>query len=171
MGGELTNVGEYAVSILNEKNISIDCAHSNKKSFYCLLEKAKYLICSHTAFEWIFPHRRNIDKEQVKAILQKGGIIGLVGVGHFLTGIKDIKKNYKQAFYEHLQGYLQEFGSDGLCIATDFYGSDATVYPNGNYEFVYGLKNDLIKSGVSENDICKIFYKNAFNYFYRGNKV
>ncbi len=167
----LTEVGEFTVGLLNQKKICIDCAHSNKKSFYKLAEKANYLICSHTAFEWIFPHRRNIDKEQVKILLQKGGIVGLVGVGHFLTGIKGIKKNYEQAFYEHLQGYLQEFGTQGLCVATDFYGSDATVYSNGNYEFIYRLKNDLVKSGLTENDISKIFYKNAFNYFESMQKV
>ena len=43
-GGGLTNAGEVAVTFLNENNICIDCAHSNKKSFYQLLEKAKYLL-------------------------------------------------------------------------------------------------------------------------------
>ena len=52
-----------------------------------------------------------------------------------------------------MQGYLQEFGTQGLCIATDFYGSDARVYPDGNYQFIYRLKNDLVKSGLSENEI------------------
>ena len=163
--GDLTNEGRLVVKLLNEKGVVVDCAHSNKKSFYSLLEHSNRLICSHSAFEWVFPHKRNLDKAQVKALIDRGGIIGLVGVGHFLTGIKGSKKNYEQAFFEHLYGYIQQFGSKALCIATDFYGSDATVYEDGDYNFIYNLKNKLVKSGINDSDIDNILYKNALNYF------
>lgn len=161
----LTKWGKLAVEKINDNNCVIDSSHCNKQTFYQLVEKSKKLICSHTAFEWIFPHRRNLDKNQIECILQKGGVVGLVGVGHFLTGIKGIKKNYESAFYEHIQGYLQNFGAKGLVLSTDFYGSDELLYPNGKYHFFYRLKNSLLKSGVSESDIEKIFYKNACDFF------
>lgn len=164
-GGELTNSGKYFISLLNKSGHAVDCAHANQKSFYQIVEQAKRPICSHTAFQWIYPHKRNIDKEQVEAILKKGGIIGLIGVGHFLTGIKGSTKNFEQAFYLHLENYLNHFGANGLCIGSDFYGSNAPMCSDGDYTFTQRLQEKLINWGVGVNDREKILYKNALNFF------
>ena len=106
-----------------------------------------------------------IDKEQIKVILQKNGIIGLIGVGHFLTGIKGNKKNYEEAFFCHLENYLNEFGSKGLCIGSDFYGSDALVCESGDYSFVKKIVKRLELWGVSSKDINNLLYENAMHFF------
>lgn len=164
-GGSLTKHGVYAIKLINGYGVAVDCSHANQKSFYAICENSKRVICSHTAFSWIFAHKRNITKEQVKAIILKKGIIGVIGVGHFLSGVKGSIKNYQSAFYEHIQGFLQEFGANNLAIGSDFFGSDAPVFLEAKYHFLYEILNKLAKSGVSENDIKRIAYKNAQNYF------
>ena len=163
--GDLTKYGEFFISQLNSFNIAVDCAHSNEKSFYSIVSRADRVLCSHTALKWIYPHKRNIDKEQIKVILQKNGIIGLIGVGHFLTGIKGNKKNYEDAFFCHLENYLNEFGSSGLCIGSDFYGSDALVCESGDYSFVKKIVKRLALWGVSSKDINNLLYENAMHFF------
>ncbi|MBQ3572804.1 MAG: membrane dipeptidase [Clostridia bacterium] len=163
--GNLTEYGKVFVKGLNKKRCVVDCAHANKKSFYSLCEHADRVICSHTAFDWVYPHRRNIDKEQVKTILQKGGIIGLIGVGHFLSGVKDKLKNYEQALLLHIERYVEEFGVAGLAIGSDFYGSDAPVYTDGDYGFTQSLFEKLLSRGFTKEEINMILYKNAFEFF------
>lgn len=164
--GGLKLAGKKFIQILNLKNAVIDTAHLNEKSFFETAEYANKLICSHTAFSSVFAHKRNLTDTQIKVVLQKKGIVGLVAVGHFLTGAKKSISAYENAFYEHIDGFLQKFGAKNLCVATDFYGSDAPVFLNGDYSFVQRLQQSLEKRGVSSNDISAILYKNAFSYFY-----
>ncbi len=162
--GELTKCGEIFISALNGNKVAVDVAHSNKKSFYQIVSRAKRVLCSHTAFEWIYPHRRNLDEMQVKAILNKGGIIGLIGVGHFLSGIKNAKGR-EEAFFNQLEGYVKKFGINGLAIGSDFYGSDAPVFADGDYTFVKKLTHVLQKKGMKSGDIERILHTNARLFF------
>ena len=164
--GGLKPAGKTFIKKLNAKNAVIDTAHANLQSFFEIAENAKKVICSHTAFCSVFPHVRNLTDEQIKLIISRGGIIGLLSVGHFLTGAKRSISAYENAFYEHIDWFLQKFGAKNLCIATDFYGSDAPVFLNGDYGFVSGLSVALEKRGVKQKDINAILYQNAVNYFY-----
>ena len=161
----LTAHGEIFIEQSNACNIAVDLAHTNEKSFYQILNKANKVLCSHTAFQWVYPHRRNLDKNQVRAVLDKGGIIGVIAVGHFLSGIKSNNKNYKNAYFEHIKSYLKNFGVNGLCIGSDFYGSDAPVYADGDYGFVQEVHDFFKNIGFSHQDCEKVLYKNAVNFF------
>ena len=158
--GSLTDCGKVFIEELNLSGVAVDVAHSNKQSFYHIIYNARKVLCSHTAFEWIYPHRRNLDEEQVKAILNKGGIVGLIAVGHFLSGIKNAKGR-EDAFCNHLEGYIKKFGVNGLAIGSDFYGSDAPVFLDGDYSFCSRLIRWLSKIGVSSAGIERVLYKNA----------
>lgn len=163
-GGGLTALGKKVVQVLNRKSCAVDCAHSNEKTFYALAQLSNKFLCSHTAFNWIFPHRRNLTKEQVKTIIGKGGIIGLIGVGHFLSGNKG-RRAHEQAFFAHLYDYIENFGAQGLAIGSDFYGSNAPFYTDGDYSFSQKINEELTKKGVSQKMIDKILYKNAVDFF------
>ncbi len=162
--GGLTKYGEIFISALNGNKLAVDVAHSNKNSFYQIVGRAKRVLCSHTAFEWIYPHRRNLDEMQVKAILNKGGIIGLIGVGHFLSGVKNAKGR-EDAFFNQIDGYVKKFGVNGLAIGSDFYGSDAPIFADGDYTFVKKLTQVLQKKGIKSGDIERILYTNARLFF------
>ena len=163
--GGLTVAGRKFIEQVNKLGGVLDVAHINEQGFYELIEIGGKVICSHTAFNFVFAHRRNISEHQIGLILQKGGIVGLVAVGHFLTGAKKSISAYENAFYEHIDGYLQKFGDKGLAIATDFYGSDAPVFSNGNYGFIDMLANKLLSRGINEISVKNILYKNASDFF------
>ncbi len=165
--GGLAEEGKVFISRLNENKVAVDLAHMNKESFFQALEIADRPICSHAAFEWVYPHRRNVDKDQIRYLLQKGGIMGVIGVGHFLSGIKGRDKNFENAYYIHITSYLDNFGEEGLCIGSDFYGSDAPVYKDGDYSFIERFEVNLQNKGVSKGVIEKILYKNATEFFFK----
>jgi microsomal dipeptidase-like Zn-dependent dipeptidase len=87
--GSLTPLGKSIIEKLVAPNIIIDLAHLNRQSFFDvgdILRKHKQpLLCTHTCFAEVHPHARNLDRDQVQAIVDSGGIIGLTLVGDFLS--------------------------------------------------------------------------------------
>lgn len=165
--GGLKSAGKRLIQRLNSKNAVIDTAHANEQSFFEIVKNAKNIICTHTAFKSVYFHVRNLTDEQIKLVIDRNGIIGLVAVGHFLTDEKGDRKAYENAFYEHIDWFLQKFGSKNLCISTDFYGSDAPVFENGDYSFVNRVIRFLQSIGATDSEIKGILYKNAETYFNR----
>lgn len=85
----------------------------------------------------------------------------MIGVNHFL---RTQNLNGESAFNEHIDGFLQKFGVHGLCFGSDFFGSDAPVFTDGDYGAFSRTKAALKKLGLKDTDIQKIFYKNAAEF-------
>ena len=157
----LTSLGRQAVSILNENNMVLDVAHLNSKSFSEVVSIADKIICSHTCFESVNSHIRNLTRSQVSDIISKGGIIGLCFVTEFLGGntIKEILR--------HIDWFLSVFGDDNLCIGSDFYGTVNLPVNMADYMDICNLVSAMIYNGYSDCTISKILYGNAAAYFKR----
>ncbi len=155
----LTSDGRKLIGRLNEKKISVDTAHLNRASFFEVAGRADKIICSHTCFNEVNSHPRNLTSEQICAIIQKGGLVGLCCVTEFLGGttIDDVVR--------HIDWFTSRFGDNYLALGTDFYGT--TNLPEGltSYAGIEKLALALIKHGYSDKSIQKIFYLNAYNYF------
>ena len=78
--GELTGLGKDAIEFLNSANIPLDTAHLNRKSFFEAVTCADKVLCSHTCFDYVCSHPRNLTKEQIAYIIEKNGIIGITFV-------------------------------------------------------------------------------------------
>ena len=119
-GGRLTDLGREVVRRLSEGGIVIDLAHLNRQSFYDVVEllRGKKLFCSHTCFDEVHPHARNLDRAQVQTIVDSDGLIGLTLVPEFLGG----------SVQRHIDYFIGNFGDRNLAIGTDFYGCD--IEPN-----------------------------------------
>ena len=74
---ELKDFGKDVIKELNKFGIMVDLAHINKKSFYPALELADKPIVTHSCLEYVNKHCRNVDDDQIKALVEKNGILGL----------------------------------------------------------------------------------------------
>lgn len=172
--GQLKQDGQKFIEYMNDANIAIDIAHANKKSGMEIIDKANRVLCSHTAFLNFCKHKRNIDQEVIKLIIEKNGIIGLSCVGYFLVEkVNDInlKTDFSlmslatENFFLNLDWFLQKYGCDNIAIGTDFFGSDFILF-NENYRtLLNNIANRLSQKGVSETQIQKIFCKNVEGFF------
>jgi len=115
--GGLTELGKFVVDKLIAAGIYIDLAHLNRRSFFEVPQK---LLCTHTCFAEVHQHPRNLDREQIQAIVDAGGIIGLTLVNEFLGG---------QGIHAHIKYFRDNFGEGNLAIGTDFFGT--TDLPKG----------------------------------------
>lgn len=161
----LKSAGVKFIEKLNLKNIPIDTAHINEYGFYEILDIAKKTLCSHTAFDFIFSHRRNINDAQIKAMISRGGIIGLNCVGHFLTDKKFAPEIAAEAFFKSADLFVQKYGENNLVLGSDFFGSDYIAFKEDYAIFYEELTENFLKRNFAENFLTKFFYKNAVDFF------
>ncbi|MBP3581477.1 MAG: membrane dipeptidase [Clostridia bacterium] len=166
--GRLTNFGKKTVKKLEENNIKIDTAHLNEDSFMDLSKiTANPLFCSHTAFYGLQPNARNLKDYQLKMIIDSGGIIGLCLVSDFINGTKKCTTNDVVA---HIDYFACKFGVNNIAIGTDFYGTNHLPRAISNYKKLTSrLSLALEKLGYTEKSINKIFYENAYSFFFTKN--
>jgi membrane dipeptidase len=165
--GELTSLGKKMIERLLESGIKIDLAHLNRRSFYQVVEHIKSikpseaLLCTHTCFDEINPHNRNLDRDQIQTIVYSGGLVGLTFVAKFLSPHKSVTMD---DVYNHIKYFVDNFGDDNIAIGTDFLG--APQFPDGldGYGGLLGLYKLLLNKGLSESTVNKIFYLNAYKH-------
>ncbi|HEY8390777.1 MAG TPA: membrane dipeptidase [Clostridia bacterium] len=160
----LTQEGKQLLRVLKQNNIVLDTAHLNERTFWdCIDNFDGYIINSHTAFYSIKKHKRNINDEQIKAIIDKKGVIGLSFVGEFLCN-QNIPK--EDDVIRHIDHYLSKFEDKGLCFGTDYFGTQNLPKNLKNYSDISLLVEKLNKIGYNKKVIDRLFYKN-FESFLR----
>ena len=162
--GSLTKKGADIIRLLNENNIALDMSHLNRETFFDAVEKAERVLVSHTCFDNLHSHKRNITDEQIRAIIEKNGVIGLTFVRGFLTNkncatIDDLVK--------HIDYFCSKFSFRNLAIGTDFFGTDNGVVGIDDYSDFYKLKDALRRLGYQNNVIEDITTENARRFLSR----
>jgi len=158
----LTDWGASVSMRLEENKILVDLAHSNEKTFYDFARLTNYpLFCSHTAFDGLKRHPRNLKDYQIKIIVESGGFVGLALVSEFLTEKKHatIDDVCDQILY-----FTTKFGCNNLGFGTDFYGT--TNLPRGikTYADLNKIEKRLLKIGFDQSEVEDIFYNNFIKF-------
>lgn len=153
--GELTEKGMRAVARMNGA-CAVDLAHLNRKSFFRVLELAEKPLCSHTGFN---SHPRSLDGEMISSLISRGGVIGLCAVTAF-TGATTLN-----ALCEVIDGFVQSYGIDFLCLGTDFFGTTDLPRDFNDYSHIDAAREYLKKRGYTDKDIDKIIFGNALRFY------
>lgn len=113
----LTPFGIQVIERMEELDILVDLAHISPKGFFDALNVCKKPpIVSHTAAYAFNPHKRNLTDKQIRAVAERGGVIGVCLYPVFLGG-GDI-----DAFIRHIEHIRNVGGSECVGIGTDFDG-------------------------------------------------
>src|SRR3954471_5352820 len=82
----LTNFGMQVVRECNRLGILVDCSHVGERtSLDAVRESKKPIVISHTAVKKIVDNPRCVSDEQMKAIADKGGAIGITTFSPFIN--------------------------------------------------------------------------------------
>ncbi len=157
--GEFTAFGRRVLERINDRGIATDLSHLNDRSFYPVLEAAKYPFASHTACRDVHHVRRNLTDEQIKLIAKREGVIGLCLYPRFLG-----EGDPFSSFYSHVSHLLFMGLENNIAIGSDFDGAkmDKRLDSADKMDILYYyLKNKGLKGETLE----KLFYKNAHNFF------
>ncbi len=158
----LKNEGKQLIKKLNEKGIAVDCAHISEVGFRDIIDNAEIVVDSHTCFNGVFKHKRNLSDWQLKELVIRGGVVGVTCYTSFITDGKHCKIH---DFIRQIDYFVQKFGADNLAIGTDFYGCENYVENALSYEKLYDLtKKELTKLGYDGKSIDKILCNNLLNF-------
>lgn len=83
----LSSFGRDVVRRMNELGMVVDVSHAGRRAFFDSLETTSVpVIASHSNCKAIYEHQRNLDDEQLRALAQNGGVVGVVFCTAFLDG-------------------------------------------------------------------------------------
>ena len=118
----LTELGHAAVAKMNERGVAVDLSHAGPKTTEdAIAASARPVLVTHGGCAAIHPHPRNKTDQQLRALANKGGVIGIFDLPYLTASphqpeVKD--------YIDHMAHALSVCGEDHVGI-----GSDATVQP------------------------------------------
>lgn len=152
----LTAFGRDVVRECERTGVIVDLAHINRRGFFDALELATVPpIVSHTGVLGVHAHWRNIDDEQIRAIADKGGCVGIIFARRFLGGASI------DAVVDHLLHVIDVAGEDVPALGSDF---DGFVVPPAGLEDIAAMPNltvALSRRGVPTRVLEKILGGNV----------
>ena len=117
--GRLTAHGTDVVRALDAARVFVDLAHIHRRGFFDAVaahDRSLPLMVSHTGVSALAPHWRNIDDEQVRAIADTGGIIGVMYQTPILGGSR------AETVVAHLDHIISAVGEDHAALGSDWDG-------------------------------------------------
>lgn len=158
----LTDFGKSVVKEMNNMNMFIDVSHINEKGFWDVVKTTnKPIIATHSNSFTICNHPRNLKDDQLKAIAEMNGAIGLNIYPPF---VRDSESVTSEDLLRHIDFILNKTGEDVLGMGTDFDGiskSPKDLEDIGKLPKFY----DLVSREFGEEIADKIFYKNMQKFF------
>lgn len=160
-GAGLTGFGREVIKAINKQKAWTDLSHLCEKSFWDAIEIADYPVATHSNVYSLVPHPRNLKDEQIRAIIEKQGIIGMAFVPQFL----DKNSNAEIAnIINHIDHICALGGEDHIGLGSDFDGTDQMVKGISSYmEYDYFI-NELLKY-YSQTQVQKFCYKNFIKFY------
>ena len=159
----LTDFGKLAVAEMEKYGIVIDISHASDELFYDVVNQTnKPFIATHSDSRTITQNPRNLTDEQIKIIIQRGGLIGLNLHNAFLNNNPD--KACMNDILKHCEYMLSLGCENSLCFGTDFDGCDLPrdIVGSDSIGEIYEL---FLRNNYNESVLKKIFYENAYNFF------
>ena len=161
----LTDKGIELIHEMERLGMIIDVAHANEKTYYDILKHTKKpVILSHGNCKALCNHRRNYTDQQLLALRDQGGVLGITDVGMFISEKEEEWTVEKMA--KHVDYAVKLMGIDhvglGLDICYYLYEGKTNTHVSGfeDIDKVHNLFECLKDLGYSQDDIDKISYKN-----------
>lgn len=172
----LTSLGKQAVKKIIDKGMIMDVSHLNQKSFWDVINIAdKPIIASHSNARALSDVERNLTDEQLIAIKNVGGLVGINSFNRFVS--LDLKNQNIDNLVKHIEYIANKIGTEHLVFGFDFFEfmsvDSMKSYSDQDTSYTVGLEDcskvpDLIKKmklvGFTDKEIEDISYKNYHNF-------
>lgn len=161
-GSGLTLFGKQVVAEMNRLGMLVDVSHISTAGFWSVIETStKPIIATHSNAKSLCSHPRNLNDEQIKALTQNGGLVGITFAGQFLE--EDWRNACIESVYKHIDYMLNLIGNDDhIGFGSDF---DGISHPPYNIQGVQDYKPliEYLSKYYSDETINKITHQNVIN--------
>jgi len=111
----LTDFGKDVIREMNQVGMVVDVSHMGYRATLDAFEvSSKPVIFSHSNPKSLREHARNITDEQIKACAKTGGVIGINGIGDFLTGTSS------EIYVQNIEYVLNLVGPEHVGLGVDY---------------------------------------------------
>jgi membrane dipeptidase len=119
--GGLTRLGQRVVEECNRVGIILDCSHTGKRATLEIMDRSAHpCVFSHSNPSAIVPNPRNIDDEQIRACIGRGGVVTLVSWGPLCMRPNTTHRPTMEEFFQLIDHVVDMAGStDNVAISTD----------------------------------------------------
>lgn len=151
--GGLSELGVQSVEELDRLGVLIDISHLNDAGFWDLLNIAKGpVMASHSNSRAICNHPRNMTDEMIKAMADRGGVMGMNFAPSFVHPIQATVEKV----VDHIDHIIDLVGPDHVGLGSDFDGISYTPIGLEDVTRMPNITTELVKRNYSEDDIKKI---------------
>lgn len=138
--GGLSNAGVEVVDRLNDLGVVVDLSHCGRETTLDAVERSAAPVAyTHTCCRAVYDHDRGKTDEELAAVAEADGYVGVVAVPFFLTDADDPALD---AFFDHLEHAVDVVGAERVGVGSDFSSVDA-AYPDAvkddSLELMYRL--------------------------------
>ena len=153
MGKGLKQFGLDCVERMNQLGMLIDVSHLSDGGFWDIVRHSKKpFIASHSCCRALCNHTRNLTDEMLRALGEKGGVVGINFAAQFLN--EGAEYTDIDSVVRHMRHIRDKAGMDALGFGSDFDGISSTL----EFQDYAGMPQILqaLSPHFTENEIEKI---------------
>jgi microsomal dipeptidase-like Zn-dependent dipeptidase len=144
----LTDQGREMIRRMEEKKMLVDLAHASAATIDDVLKIAtRPVVVSHTGVRGTCDNQRNLSDEQLRAIAQTGGI---VGIGFWDTAVCG---ESAEAIAKAIRHAANVVGANHVALGSDFDGAVRTPFDTSGEALI---TEALLNENFSEEEIAQI---------------
>lgn len=151
----LTPLGREVLDAMGSAGMVIDVAHASPAMMPELLAHPRVRpFCSHAGVKGATPMWRNLDDATLKAIADKGGVVGVIFAPQFIGGrqLSDVAR--------HLEHAVKVMGEDGVALGSDFDGMIPLPQGMRDVRDLRKLTQTLLDRGMAVRIVEKVLGHN-----------
>ena len=162
-GAGLSTLGRELIGECNRLGIMVDVSHASKRTFWDLVEASKTpVFSSHSGCEAKKAHPRNLDDEQLRAVGEKGGVVGIIFAANFLGGLFGATV---ETICDHIEHVVDVAGEDAVALGSDFDGFVPLPRGMRDVRDLPRITQVLWRRGFGEQRLKKLLGENFLRYF------
>jgi len=172
----LSRFGGRVVDAASDLGLIPDLSHAAESAFWDVLRRLKKpVIASHSCAYSLCASARNLTDDQLKALGDSGGLVGVNFFSAFLS--ESFRQCYEKNNYtvtqalasvtvpfstiaDHIDYMVNMAGEDCVAIGSDFDGIPAAPLGVSGSDFYPALEAELKSRGYTEERVKKIFSEN-----------
>ena len=163
----LTDRGRVFIEELDAARMFVDLAHIDRAGFWHAVEahdRSLPLIVTHTGVTGVKEHWRNIDDDQIRAVADTGGVVGIMFQTSFLR--RRGQPNDASLVVDHLEHVIDVGGEAAAAIGSDY---DGAIIPppdlRDGFAAFYRITQVMLDRGWPEARIRRVLGENFLASF------
>ena len=158
----LSSFGGQVVDTMEEMGILVDVSHCSEAAFWKVAKRVRRpFVASHSNAWELCKHPRNLRDDQIRAVADAGGVIGINFCSDFLELPHEGRRVTAETVVRHTEHILEIAGDEHVAFGSDFDGIPGTpkdVTGSDSYPLIRSL---LRARGYSDATLRRICWENV----------